>query len=353
MNESSTDNTIKNILIVFLLVLIFYLMKVLGAILIPLLLALLSAIFFQPFISFLRRIRTPQWLILPLITIFSLFIFFIFYQIIGEMYIQILDEKDFLIQQFELKLRPAIEWLSSFMGINLIEDYSIKSFLFSLDKDLISNTAGGLVNAVGSFTGSFIMFILYYIVFLAGMSKYKRYLNYVSGENDSSDLLINYEQVQRAIFNYIMMKTIVSIITGFLVFLICYIFGVNFALFWGFLAFALNYIPSIGSIAATIPPVAMAFIQFDSLKTVILVLLFISLLQFTIGSVLEPKIMGNRLRLNTLTVIFGLVFWGFMWGVPGMIISIPILVLLKLIFEQIPSLKIIARIMGSPPKQLI
>jgi len=353
MSENNLDNTIKNILIVFLLVMIFYLMSILSTILIPLFLALLFAIVFQPLISFLKRIKTPQWVILPLISTFSLFILFLFYLIIGEMYMEIAEEKVYLIQRLELKLSPILHWFSVNIGFEFGEDFSIKEFLLTLDKDMISNTAGGLANAVGSFTGSFLMFSLYYVVLLAGMSKYKRYLNYVSGENETSQLLLSYEQVQRAIFSYIIIKTIVSIFTGCLIYLICTLFDVNFALFWGFLAFALNFIPSIGSIAATIPPVAMAFIQFDSLNTVFFVLLFISLVQFAVGSLIEPKIMGNRLRLNTLTVIFGLVFWGFIWGVPGMIMSVPMLVFLKLIFEHIPSLKIVARVMGSPSKQNI
>ena len=124
--------------------------------------------------------------------------------------------------------------------------------------------------------------------------------------------------------------------------------NLNFAFFFGFIAFLLNFIPSIGSILATIPPFMMAFIQFDTLQPVVLLLLILSTIQMVMGNLVEPIITGDRLKLNTLTVIFGLVFWGYIWGLAGMIISIPLLVLLKLIFEHFPDTQIFARIMGSP-----
>jgi len=76
-------------------------------------------------------------------------------------------------------------------------------------------------------------------------------------------------------------------------------------------------------------------------------------LQLTMGNFVEPKLLGNRLRLNTVTVIFGLVFWGYLWGIPGMILSVPLMVVLKLTFEYIPSTRIFARLMSYPEKKKI
>ena len=146
-------------------------------------------------------------------------------------------------------------------------------------------------------------------------------------------------------------KVIVSSSTGIIAGLVCMAFGVKFAVFFGFLTFLLNFIPSIGSIIATIPPVLMAMIQFDTFQRPILILIILGLVQMTIGNFIEPKIMGDRLRLNTVTVIFGLVFWGIIWGIPGMLLSVPLLVILKLILEYSDTLSVVARIMGSHTKK--
>lgn len=191
------------------------------------------------------------------------------------------------------------------------------------------------------------MFFLYYVVLLIGFTDYDLYIAHVKGDTDSR-LIENMSRIQGSILSYLMIKMLISLLTGILVYLTCLFFDLNFAFFFGFIAFLLNFIPSIGSIIATIPPVLMAFIQFDTFQPVIFLLLILSSIQMVMGNLVEPIITGDRLKLNTLTVIFGLVFWGYIWGLAGMIISIPLLVLLKLIFEHFPDTQIFARIMGSP-----
>jgi predicted PurR-regulated permease PerM len=145
-------------------------------------------------------------------------------------------------------------------------------------------------------------------------------------------------------------KTALSLIMAILIYFICSFFRVNFAFLWAFLTFILNFIPSVGSIAATILPTLMSFVQFEDTQIVVLILLTITFIHFAIGNILEPIIMGDKLKLNTLTVIFSLVFWGYLWGIPGMILSVPLMVIIKLIFEQFPSLEIVSRILGKTIK---
>ena len=101
---------------------------------------------------------------------------------------------------------------------------------------------------------------------------------------------------------------------------------------------------------ATVIPVFMAVIQFDSAGMVLGILICLGASQFVIGSVIDPMIMGNRLKLNTVTVIFGLVFWGYIWGIPGMLLSVPLMVMIRLLLERSDDFAIIARIMGNPVK---
>jgi AI-2 transport protein TqsA len=97
----------------------------------------------------------------------------------------------------------------------------------------------------------------------------------------------------------------------------------------------------------------MAIIQYDTFSVPITLAVILLILQLTMGNFIEPKLLGNRLRLNTVTVIFGLVFWGYMWGIPGMILSVPLMVVLKLTLEYIPSTRVLARLMSYPEKKKV
>ena len=344
------NNTTNNILFIFLLILIFYLMSVLSSILIPLVLAFLFASLFQPLIRFLKRIQLPQWLILPTIAIITLGIIFSMSLIIIQTISDIISQKDFLVEMLSKKAMAMALWAKDIAGTYFkieINDQTISS-IFSAN--FVSSLIGGFAQTISSFTSSFVMFALYYIVLLTGLSEYKPFLEYVGGKNGNT-LMMHFEEVQKSIIKYISTKTLLNLITGTLAGLICWIFGLKFAFFWGFLTFLLFFLPTIGSIIAPIFPLIMAIIQFDSLQPVLFLLLSLAVIQAIIGNFIEPVIMGHSLRLNTLTVIFGLVFWGYLWGIAGMMLCVPLLVFFKLIFEQSPGLSYIARIMGVPEEK--
>lgn len=309
--------------------------------------ALLIVMIFQPLVVFLKSKKIPNYIIVPIIGTITLLFIYGVYSIMMESYDNLMESRDFLVEKLTLRLNNTASEINGTFGTGLATNLNLRDYIV-----LIGSKSGGtLAGALGSFTGSFFIFAVYYFFLLAGISNYKEYLRYVSGEIQDGDILTNYEAVHKAIYSYLIIKTGVSIVTGILVYLVCIGFGVEFALLWGFLAFVLNYIPSIGSITGSIPPVIMAFIQFDHLNTVFIVFLLIGLSQFVMGNIIEPRLLGHRLRLNTPTVIFGLVFWGYIWGIPGMMVCIPLLVLIKLIFEQFPSLRVVARVMGSPGRK--
>lgn len=343
------DNTVKNILITILFILVVYLLYILQMILIPLFMALLISLMFQPVITFLSKIKTPNWLILPTISIITLAIAFALYFIISAILDDLIVNQEFILRRLNIKMETSLKWINKITGMRFNANRDFDGIFRIFSKEQSTKYAVKLANSLGSFTTSFVTFSLYYVVLLSGMSSYKSYISYVSG-NEDSKLLENFEKIQKSIYSYMIIKTILSLLMAVIVYFICYIFEINFAFLWAFLTFLLNYIPSVGSIIATLAPTLMAFVQFEETNKVILILLSITIVHFVIGNILDPIIMGDRLKLNTLTVIFSLVFWGFIWGIPGMILSVPIMVLIKLIFEQIPSLHIIARILGKTVK---
>jgi AI-2 transport protein TqsA len=118
--------------------------------------------------------------------------------------------------------------------------------------------------------------------------------------------------------------------------------GVDFPVFWAVLIFLLNYIPTIGSMIATLFPVVFALLQFGTYGPALTVVVFVGSIQVLVGNILEPKWMGNSLNVSSLVVLLALAFWGWLWGVTGMILCVPITVMAVIVCAQFPQSRSIA-----------
>ena len=342
------NRKIKNILMIFLFVLIFYILKQLAVLIIPLILALLFAILFQPLILRLASWKIPRVLILVVVSLLSLSIIFVIFNVFLESFSQILDEQEYLTSRFYYKLEQFLTVLNSYTSFDLGTESAIEAIKKFFDVGFISKTAGGLAKSVSKFSGLFIMFAIYYIIFLSSLSNYQAFLQHVGGKGQGKRLVENFEVVQKSIFSYLVIKTIISSCTGLIAGLICWGFNIRFALIFGIFTFLLNFIPTIGSIIASLFPFMMAIVQYNDITKPLVLIVILTSIQMVMGNLVEPKITGDKLRLNTITVIFGLVFWGYIWQIPGMILSVPFMVTLKLILEQISGTEMIARAMENP-----
>jgi len=153
-------------------------------------------------------------------------------------------------------------------------------------------------------------------------------------------------EIESRVQKYIGIKILSSMATGVLVYLVLQFLGVRFAMSFGAFAFILNFIPNLGSIVATLLPLPFVLLTPDvSMITVALALLLPLCIQFTIGSVLEPKIMGDTLGLHPVVVLMSLIFWGMLWGFSGMLLAIPMTASAKIIFARIDVTKPIAGLM--------
>ena len=154
------------------------------------------------------------------------------------------------------------------------------------------------------------------------------------------------------ISKYLRTLAIISFITGTCVWLSLRFLGIDFALTWGVLAFFLNFIPTIGSILASIPPILVALVQFyPNWVPSALTLFSLLAIQFTIGNIMTPKIMGAALDLNPIVILVSLLFWGLIWGFSGALLAVPITVIIKIICENIPQLHFIAILICSAKEE--
>jgi AI-2 transport protein TqsA len=146
-------------------------------------------------------------------------------------------------------------------------------------------------------------------------------------------------KMDHSIGNYIALKTVTSLFTGFLSYFALLFIGIDAPLFWAFLIFVLNFIPTIGSLIATVFPTIFAVLQFGEFTQGFIVLAIIGSIQIIIGNIVEPKLMGNTLNISPLVVFLTLAIWGVMWGVTGMLLSVPITVIIIIILSEFPGTK--------------
>lgn len=151
------------------------------------------------------------------------------------------------------------------------------------------------------------------------------------------------EHINESIRAYFKVKLTVSLITAFASYLLMAFIGLDFAIFWSFLIFLLNFIPNIGSLIATIFPAILSLVQFDnSFAPFLIILIGVGAIQLLVGNLLEPRMMGSSLNISSLAVIIALSLWGAIWGVAGMILCVPITVILMIILAEFPNTRPIA-----------
>jgi predicted PurR-regulated permease PerM len=148
--------------------------------------------------------------------------------------------------------------------------------------------------------------------------------------------------IRRSMAQYLWVQTVLSAITTVLTYLTLLPLGLHNAIFWSFLIFFLNYIPTIGSFAAVLLPTAFALVQYDSITPVILVAAGIGFWQFAIGNLVAPRMMGESLNLSSLVVLISLTFWGQIWGIVGAFLAAPLMVMIMLTLAQFPNTRWIA-----------
>jgi AI-2 transport protein TqsA len=202
---------------------------------------------------------------------------------------------------------------------------------------------GGIGASLSSFAGNFFLVLIYTVFLLLEQStlpaKWKAsFRNQEQLENATKTV----NRISASVRNYISVKTAMSLLTAGLSWGVMAIIGLEYAVFWAFIIFLLNYIPAIGSMLATAFPVLFSILQYDTLTYTAILLVVITVIQFSVANLLEPLLMGRTLNISALVTLISLSLWGVIWGVTGMILSVPIMVTLIIIFSEFESTRAIA-----------
>lgn len=226
------------------------------------------------------------------------------------------------------------------------ETFGIELALFLRNTDIgtvLSNLVQPIVAVLTSMLGNIFMVLIYMLFLFLEESNFNSKLRLVfkneHRHRSISEILI---ELEYSISDYLGVKTFVSFITGALSAIALAIIGVDAPVFWGLIIFLLNYIPTVGSLIATLFPVIFCLLQFPNLTPAILTLVIVGTIQILVGNVLEPKLVGNSMNLSALVTILALSLWGVIWGVTGMILSVPITVIMVIIFSKFEQTRNIA-----------
>jgi predicted PurR-regulated permease PerM len=237
--------------------------------------------------------------------------------------------------QYQARFDGLVESASSWFEARDIDPETL-DILNMLQPSRLINLLGGVLKNLAAVLSNLFMILLTMIFMLleAASVPVKVRAAIGTGRLDVDNMRQAVIQVQR----YLGLKTLTSLATGLLIGLWTAILGLEFAVVWGLLAFLLNYIPNIGSIVAAFPAVLLGLVQ-GGIGYAILVAVGYVVVNVGIGNFTEPWLMGRTLGLSTLVVFLSLVFWGWMWGSVGMLLSVPLTMIIKILLENTDDLK--------------
>lgn len=200
-----------------------------------------------------------------------------------------------------------------------------------------------IANSISSIFGDTIIILVYAAFMFSEESSFKLKLEKMFRDKlEYARVNGMLNKIGTSFSDYIRLKTYVSLMTGGVGYVFLLIMGVDSPFFWALLMFLLNYIPTIGSLIATLFPAIFSLMQFGDYTPFLIILVGLGIIEWIIGNVIEPKLMGNSLNLSPLVTILALIVWGQIWGITGMLLSTPITVVMVIVFSQFEKTRSVA-----------
>lgn len=335
-----------NILLLIIVVpLVFYLLKILSFIFIPLVFSMFIALLFLPLMRWLGKLKVPRFISIIIVVLLIFGGLKIGVELIQLSSKQIMASDSDFFAKAELKLSDAKFYLEDNFGITFQENKDILSQFFQKD------SIGSTVDFLRKFLTTILMTAFFVVLWLAESINVHKLLNNTILKKKHASIKA-FMKIERDLNTFIKVKVLVSLLTGIGTGLACVFFDVSFPIFWGLFAFVINFVQMVGSFVTVILLSIFAFVELETTSTLFFFILAITGVQVLFGAILEPIFMGKSFSINVIAVLVMLMFWGFLWGIPGLIMAIPITVFLKILLEQFPSTKIIASLLSGNETEL-
>ncbi|WP_063796471.1 AI-2E family transporter [Chondromyces crocatus] len=304
------------------------------------------AILATPLVNWLRRRRVPDVLAVGLVMLLVLMFLSGLAGVVGGSLNSLVAE----MPRYQERFNALVTSVTSVLEDRGVE-VSASRVRGLMDLSATIGFVGGTVAQLASvLSDTFLVFLTVVFLLFEGVVLPAK-LRAALGEASSD--LGRYSKIITEIHQYVVIKTYISLAAGVLVWLMLWMLGVDFALLWGLITFLLHFIPNIGAIVAGVPPVLLALIQYG-LGRAMVVLVGFTVICMIFGNIVEPRVMGRRLGLSTLVVFLSLLVWGWLWGGMGMLLSVPLTMILKIVLENSHEWHWIAALMDDavPPEPL-
>ena len=316
----------KMLLVLASLVIVLAGIKAASTIVVPFLLSVFIAIACSPIIQWTSRFGVPRWLSITLVILMIVVFGFLLAGLVG----QSMAEFRLNLPEYRAKLDSEFAWM-----VDKLAQYNIHLNRDLLDSHFDPGVAMGVatdfITGLGGVLSNLVLILLTVVFMLFEADTIPKRLHVAMADPD-----MKFQHVDRfiqSVKNYLAIKTVVSLATGLIIGVWLWVMEIDHFMLWAVLAFMLNYIPNIGSIIAAVPVVMIAFVQYGAASAGFAALGFV-LVNTIMGNMVEPRLMGRGMGLSTLVVFLSLVFWGWMLGTVGMLLSVPLTMVVKIALES-------------------
>lgn len=339
---------ITALLTVIVLIAVVFVLYVLYDVLLPLVLAALLSLLFKPIVHALRNRGVPLALCIIVVLLCVAGLIGLMYAIIASgiqnMVVQAPHYQQSLNRIFQSGMDFVESTMRRFGGSGAKSQLSDSFQLSSITKFLATGAGSVLTLAM-----NLVLTVLFLIFLLLGSEDFASKISRAFSTENSARVSEVLYQINREVRQYLMTKTLINLIVGAVTVVVLLLFNVDFAFFIGVLTFFLNYIPNFGSLLATVLPAIVSLLQYESLGLTLGLVAVLVVIHNIIGNLVEPKLMGSNLHLSPLAILLSLIFWGWVWGVWGMVLAIPVISMVKIVCENVKPLRPIAVLISSVP----
>ena len=315
-------------------------LKMASSIVNPLLLSAFISILCAPCVSWLVVKRVPIGLAILLVMIGIVTIGILLGAFLGQSLNDFSGQIPLYEERLKLQIRPLVQFMSGFGWA-----WDISTLTDQFDPGVAMRLASNLLSGVGAVLGNMFLILLTVMFLLAEAHSFPIKLRQVLKDPERS--LSHFAAFLVSVKSYLLIKSLVSVATGVLVTLLLMLMKIDYPLLWGLFAFMLNYVPNIGSIIAAVPAVLLALIQHGLWEAVVVGAGYM-VVNVVMGNLVEPRFLGKGLGLSTLVVFLSLIFWGWILGPVGMLLSIPLTMIVKIALESNEATRWVGVILGAP-----
>lgn len=347
-NAQQYSRQIRNCLVFAAVVLFLFVIKAASEVTLPVALALFIFAFVNPLMDRMSRLKVPNVISIILCMALIFVIFFGFLYILFLMVNMILDRMPYYASRVvSLDKNFSSELAEHFPELG--EEFSVLSMIDVDWYGLAMNSLTSFSSQIISVLSDAMLIFVIVLFLLLERTTFMPKITFALPRDKSQKFASTMGRINRQMTKYLMLKAVISLLTGFLYYLTAIVTNLDFALVWGVLAMLLNFIPTIGSIIVTVLTILMSIIQFaptEWVNIVYVIVLTISI-EMILGNIIDPRLQGVQLNMSPLMILISLSVWGYIWGLPGMFLAVPIMSIIQIVCAITPPLKPVAVLLSS------